>query len=510
MLQIKNLSIIHSKDLRPLLKDFSFTLGEGDKAVIIGEEGNGKSTLLKLIYQDELISGYAEYTGEVIKNGLRLGYLAQELTPGQKRRTILEYCADIPAFYDQTPKELSHIALQLGMKTEMFYSDQIVGTLSGGEKVKLQLAGLLIEQPHILLLDEPSNDLDIETLEWLEHFINTCGKPVLFVSHDETLIENTANVIIHIEQVRRKTLPRYTVARMPYRQYVEERLSKLSHQEQAARKEHSEYNKQQEKFRQIQAKVEHQLNTISRGDPHGGQLLKKKMKAVTSMGKRFEREHADMTQMPDVEDSIMIKFDETIRVPNGKTVLDFRLDQLITGQRVLAENIQLTVAGPEKLCIIGANGAGKTTLLRIIAEKLLARKDIEAAYMPQNYEDLLDLSVSPVTFLSKVGDKDEITKIRTFLGSLQYTADEMDHTICELSGGQKAKLLFLKMIFAGSNVLILDEPTRNFSPLSGPVIRDVLRAYGGAIISVSHDRKYISEVCDKVYTLTENGLTLEA
>jgi len=508
MLQIKNLTITHSKDLRTILKDFSFTLNQGDKAVIIGEEGNGKSTLLKLIYDENLVNDYVEFTGEIIKNSIRFGYLSQELSENQKAQSVLEFCSEVPEFYGLTPKELSEIAFQLGLNTETFYSDQIVGTLSGGEKVKLQFARILMTQPNVLLLDEPSNDIDISTLEWLENFINSCELPVMFVSHDETLIEKTANVIIHIEQVRRKTLSRYTIEKMPYRQYVDERLSRLSHQEQAARKEKSEYEKQQEKFLQIQSKVEHQQNTITRGDPHGGQLLKKKMKAVKSMGRRFEKEHENRTQLPDVEESIMVKFGEDIHIPNGKTVLDFELDKLCIENRILSQNIKLQVAGPEKICMIGKNGVGKTTLLKLIADSLLARGDLRAAYMPQNYEDLLDFSLTPVEFLTVSGHKDEITKIRTFLGSIKYTEDEMNHEIHQMSGGQKAKLLFLKMILDGCNVLILDEPTRNFSPLSNPVIRNVLNSYKGAIISVSHDRKYISEVCNKVYRLTDAGLVM--
>ncbi|MBR4795025.1 MAG: ABC-F family ATP-binding cassette domain-containing protein, partial [Lachnospiraceae bacterium] len=166
----------------------------------------------------------------------------------------------------------------------------------------------------------------------------------------------------------------------------------------------------------------------------------------------------------------------------------------------------LRVRGPEKICIIGNNGAGKTTLLRKMADELLTRKDIKAEYMPQNYEDMLDLDITPVEFLDSTGDKEIRTRIRTYLGSLKYTADEMEHPIRELSGGQKAKVLLLKMSMSGANVLILDEPTRNFSPLSGPVIRKMIAAFPGAVISISHDRKYIEEVCEKTYTLTENGL----
>ena len=155
---------------------------------------------------------------------------------------------------------------------------------------------------------------------------------------------------------------------------------------------------------------------------------------------------------------------------------------------------------------MGANGVGKTTLLHKIREELISRKDICIEYMPQNYEELLNLNMTPVEFLDQSGDKQEQTKIRTYLGALKYTIDEMNHPIAELSGGQKAKILLLKMSLSEANVLILDEPTRNFSPLSGLVIRKILADYSGAIISISHDRKYIEDVCDKVYRLTEKGL----
>jgi ATPase subunit of ABC transporter with duplicated ATPase domains len=129
--------------------------------------------------------------------------------------------------------------------------------------------------------------------------------------------------------------------------------------------------------------------------------------------------------------------------------------------------------------------------------------------MPQNYEEMLDFDMTPVDFLDQSGDNEERTRIRTYLGSLKYTYNEMDHPIRDLSGGQKAKVLLLKMSLSGANVLILDEPTRNFSPLSGPVIRKMLREFPGTIISISHDRKYIDEVCDKVYELNSKGLNIK-
>jgi len=506
MLQIKNLTITHLKDLRMIIKDFSLILNEGDKAAIIGEEGNGKSTLLKLIYDEKLVQGYVEYTGEIIKNNSIIGYLAQELAYEQKLKSIYECFMETPYFSNVTPKELSRIAKQLGVDVELFFSNQQIQQLSGGEKVKLQFAKILMEQPDILLLDEPSNDIDIETLIWLERFINNCSTPILYVSHDETFFANTANVIVHLEQVKRKTVPQSTVIRMGYDEYVRTRLSRLEHQDQIARNERKEYTKQQEKFQQIQQKVEYQQNTITRQDPAGGRLLKKKMHAVKSMERRFEKEYENFTEFTDTEDTIFIKFGEEVEMPNSKKVIEFSKETLSIGKRILSKDIRLIVTGPERICIVGKNGAGKTTLIKEIANELLRRNDIKAAYMPQNYEELLDFDKTPVEFLTQSGDKNENIRICTYLGSMKYTADEMNHTISELSGGQKAKLLFLKMSLDGCNVLILDEPTRNLSPLSNPAIRRVLQSYSGAIISISHDRKYMEEVCTKVYSLNENGL----
>ena len=255
--------------------------------------------------------------------------------------------------------------------------------------------------------------------------------------------------------------------------------------------------------------MESDLRSVSRQDPHSGYLLKKKMRTVKAMEKRYERESQEMTERPETEEAIYFRLGEGVRMPAGKTVLEYGPAALKApgDGRELAKSVFLRVRGGQKVCIIGKNGAGKTTLIRRIAEELLARSDVRAAYMPQNYEELLELEQTPVDYLDRTGEKEERTRIRTYLGSLKFTADEMDHPIRELSGGQKAKVLLLKMSLSGADVLILDEPTRNFSPLSGPVIRRMLREYGGAIVSVSHDRKYIEEVCDAVYRLTPEGLT---
>lgn len=506
MLQIKNLNIFHKKDLRPLAADLSFTLNDGDKAAIIGEEGNGKSTLLKLLYNPALVEDYAEYEGEIVKNHVVCGYLPQELAREDRQKTIYEFLSEEPSFLETDYRELASLAAKLGLTADMLYSDTRMEHLSGGEKIKIQLIRILSIHPNLFLLDEPSNDIDIDTLEWLEDFINNCTFAVLYISHDETLLEQTANMILHMEQLKRKTESHCSVFRTGYREYVKIRKEGFDRQERLAQEEKAAYEKQMEKYRRIYEKVEYQQDIISRQNPGGARLLKKKMHSVKAMGRRFERQAENMTQRPETEEAIFFRFAQGEGIPSGKWVIDYELPLLTAGEKELAHNIRLQIRGPEKVCIIGKNGVGKTTFLRLIAQQLLERTDIRAAYMPQNYEELLALDSTPVEYLSQTWDKEENTRIRTYLGSMKYTIQEMDHTIRDLSGGQKAKLLLLKMSMEHRNVLILDEPTRNFSPLSGPVIRQLLRNFPGAVISVSHDRKYISEVCDRVLELCEEGL----
>lgn len=507
MFQVKNLTVIHKKDLTTLVEDLSFTLNPGDRAALIGEEGNGKSTVLKLLYDPALVEPYAEWTGEVVDGGARKGYLAQELTRSELEMPVWQFCQSAPAFGDADPKALDRAARQVGLDAALFWDDRALSTLSGGERVKLRLALLLLEEPDLLLLDEPSNDLDLATLEWLEDFLLAQRVPVLYISHDETLLSRTANVVIHLERLRRRTLPRCTVARTGYEQYVSERAAGFARQEQQARKEREEYDGKMETFRRIHDSVEHQLTTVSRQNPGKGRLLKKKMHTVLAMGRRFEREKENMTALPEWEEAILTAFDEgKSAFPAGKTVLRLELPELRAGERVLARNVRLWADGPEHIGIVGPNGAGKSTLLKRVADELLPRTDLQAAYMPQDYGDSLLGERTPIEILAPSGRRDDITRARTLLGSMKYKAEEMEHPAAGLSGGQRAKLLFLAMVLEGANVLLLDEPTRNFSPLSAPVIRSVLSEFPGCIISVSHDRLYLEEVCDRVLELGPEGL----
>ena len=483
MLQIRNLTITHLKDLKELVKDLSLTVNQGDKVAIIGEEGNGKSTLLKLLLDERLVSSYVSYSGQIDKSYTAAVYLPQQLPSEDAQLTLNDYFfADFETELDYA--KLYRYAGELNFDSQRFASQQQLSSLSGGEKLKVQLIKKLASDWDILFLDEPSNDLDLETLTWLENFISHSQRTVLFVSHDEHFLAQAATKIVHLERIKKKQEARTSVKSLDYENYRQQRQESFEKQGQLARKEREEHAKTMEKHRRVKQSVEHTLRNTH--DATAGRLVAKKMKNVLSQGKRFEKAGAEMTEIPTQEEAISLHFSDIEALPLTKRILKFY--------------------GQEKIGLIGANGVGKSTLLKEIWKILRERTDMQVGYMPQHYGDLLADESSPLDFLAPSSDKDQEEKILTHLASLQFTRDEARHPIGQLSGGQKAKLLLLKLVLDRPNVLLLDEPTRNFSPTSQPQIRQLLATYPGAIIAVSHDRIFLKEVCQKIYKLTETGL----
>ncbi len=496
MIEIHNLTIKTTKDSRTLIQDLHLSIQKGDKIAIIGEEGNGKSTLLKFIYDEQLIAEYCAVEGTVIKNNFTLGFLSQELTAEEKQLIVTDLFKE-----NSWSQELLKAMDDFGIAS--FVSDKRMGVLSGGERFKYRFLSLLAMNPDVLLLDEPTNDLDIRTIEWLEGFIQQTTIPVIFISHDETFIGNTANAIIHMKLTKRKQLPRYTFSREPYETYLYNRENNWSKQQQLAKKQASNHKKQMNKWLDVWNKAEHQHQHVSRLDPR----LQKKIKSLKNQKKRMDKATEAFQDVPHVEEASEFRFDASVQVHNSKKILELSIETLQIANKQLAKNINLSISGAEKVAIIGENGVGKTTLLKKIMHELVERSSLKIGYMPQNFEELLDATQTPIEFLELTGDKEAMTTAFTRLGSMKFTNDEMQQTIGNLSGGQKAKLLLLKMILARCEILVLDEPTRNFSPLTTPVLCSALADFGGAIISISHDRRYLNEVATTIYELKSEGLT---
>ena len=497
MLNISHLTITTLKG-RVLLKDFSFTLNKGDKIALIGEEGNGKSTLLKILAGEDL-RDYVSVEGEICSRDV-IAYLPQHIRKEEEELDVLRFIAG----KDNNTGKLYRLLNEIGIDRSILDSRKMKD-LSGGERVKASLARVLYEEPDILLLDEPSNDIDLQTMIWLEDFISSASQGILFVSHDETLLRNCAEGILHLEQLKRKQEARITYSGEGYDAYFKQRLHWIDRNNRIARKQHSQFQKQLERYRQVFQKVEHRQRTISRGDPHGGQLLKKKMHSLKAQGRKLEEKEKELTGKYEPEEAIAIRFEE-VRMPPSKVILDLHLDELKVNDLLLSENIDLYMEGKDRICIIGENGTGKTTLLKKIYEELKDRDDITVGYLPQDYREGLDYLNTPINILSDgCGDK---TKARNMLGSLKFTSEEMSHPIEELSEGQKCKVLLAQLILRRCDVLLLDEPSRNLSPLSNPELRRILQEFKGAVLSVSHDRLFIDEVSTKIYELRRDGLKL--
>ena len=500
MIKINHLTITQNKDLRDLISDLNMTIQDGEKVAIIGEEGNGKSTLLRTLMGERL----ADFTikGEIQSDLQSLAYIPQHLPEELKKKSLHDYF-----FWDSTELDYSilyRLAEELHFDSDRFANNQEIGSLSGGEALKIQLIHELAKPFEILFLDEPSNDLDLETVDWLKGQIRKIRQTVIFISHDEDFLSHTTDTIVHLRLVKHRKEAETLVEHLDYDRYSEQRKAHFARQSQQAANDQRAYDKTMEKHRRVKQNVENALRATK--DSTAGRLLAKKMKNVLSQEKRYEKAAQSMTQKPLEEEQIQLFFSDIEPLAASKVLVRLEKENLSIGERVLAQELQLTVRGQEKIGIIGPNGIGKSTLLAKLQQLLSAKREISLGVMPQNYQETLQLDLSPVKFLSQTGHKEELQKIQSLLASLNFSYPEMHHQIHSLSGGQQGKLLLLNLVLRKPNFLLLDEPTRNFSPTSQPEIRKLFANYPGGLVTVSHDRRFLKEVCRSIYRLSENGL----
>lgn len=500
MIKINHLTITQNKDLRDLVADLSMTIQDGEKVAIIGEEGNGKSTLLKTLMGEAL----PDFTvrGDIQSDHQSLAYIPQKLPEELKNRTLHDYF-----FLDSIDLDYSilyRLAEELHFDSNRFASDQEIGSLSGGESLKIQLIHELAKPFEILFLDEPSNDLDLETVDWLKGQIQKIRQTVIFISHDEDFLSETADTIVHLRLVKHRKEAETLVEHLDYDSYSDQRKANFARQSQQAANDQRAYDKTMEKHQRVKQNVETALRATK--DSTAGRLLAKKMKNVLSQEKRFEKTAQYMTQKPLEEEEIQLFFSGIQPLPASKVLIQLEKENLSVDDRVLTQELHLTVRGQEKIGIIGPNGIGKSTLLAKLQQLLNDKREISLGFMPQDYHKKLELDLSPVAYLSKTGEKEELQKIQSHLASLNFSYPEMQHQIRSLSGGQQGKLLLLDLVLHKPNFLLLDEPTRNFSPTSQPQIRKLFATYPGGLVTVSHDRRFLKEVCTSIYRLTEHGL----
>ena len=500
MIQIHKLTITHNKDLRNLVSDLTMVIREGEKVAIIGEEGNGKSTLLQTLMGKQPLD--FTISGRIHSDFGPYSYIPQSLPADLKTLSLHDYF-----FSSQDNLDYSRIyrfAEELQFDSDRFASQQLIGSLSGGEALKVQLIHELSKPFEVLFLDEPSNDLDLDTVLWLKKQIQRIKETVIFISHDEDFLSQTADTIIHLRLVKHRKEAETLVEHLDYDRYSEQRKAHFARQSQQAANDQRAYDKTMEKHRRVKQNVENALRNTK--NDVAGRLLAKKMKTVLSQEKRYEKAAQSMTQKPLEEEQIQLFFSDIQPLRASKVLVQLENETLSIGERVLAQGLQLTVRGQDKIGIIGPNGVGKSTLLAKLQQLLSDKREISLGFMPQDYQETLNLDLSPVEFLSQTGHKEELQKIQSHLASLNFSYPEMHHQIRSLSGGQQGKLLLLNLVLRKPNFLLLDEPTRNFSPTSQPEIRKLFANYPGGLVTVSHDRRFLKEVCTNIYRLTEHGL----
>jgi len=501
MLKLQHLTISDNAS-KVLIDDLSFVLNKNEKIAVIGEEGNGKSTLIKAIYDPKEINGYAKIEGFIDMQFNCVGYLAQRLKDKWNACFIYEYL-----LRDEIDDEIDYnlyveyekICSDIQIDKELIYRDQRMVELSGGERVKLMLLKVLMKQPDCLLLDEPTNDIDMQTIDWLTNFINTMQCAILFISHDIDLISNCADRILHLEQRNKRNKPVWTMIEDTYEEYVENRNHTYEHEKLQLAKRKREQKKKLDHINDIKNAVNYAQDTVPRSMPFMGRLLKKKMRVVKGIESRMDSEEFSMDSY---EESIHLKMEQNTYHPS-KHLIHIKEDVWVAG-KLLIHNAVVDIYGQDKVAVIGNNGTGKSILLKRIQQEL-QNKQLEFAYMPQNYEELLNYNMSAIDFLL-ANTNALLNQVQDYLGSIHLTVLEMEKSILYLSEGQKAKVCIIYLILRKVKVLVMDEPTRNISPLSKPVLIDLLKEFQGCLIFVSHDRYLLREIKPKIYKIANKEL----
>lgn len=517
-------NIKKSYGIQDVLKDVTISINEGDKVGIIGPNGEGKSTLFKILSKN-----LAPDDGDIfVDKNKTIGYLSQHLNLNSKN-TIYEEASSVfknlidleekiktleikmNEPYDEsnaqyheklikdytTAQELySHrggytykgdiakVLKGLGFLEEDFNNS--IENLSGGQKTRVALCKLLLQSPDILLLDEPTNHLDLEAIEWLEEFLSTYKGTLLVISHDRFFLDAVTNKTF---QVINGHVNCYNA---PYTKYLELRKKDYEAQLKA-------YNLQQAEIKR-QEEIIQKFKSFNR---------EKSIKKAESREKALEK--LDRLDAPDKEKGASkISFETTVK--SGYDVLHIENLSKSFDDNKLFSNISFDLKRGEKVALIGENGRGKTTLLNIIMGKVKSDSgkavlgtNVNIGYYDQEQSDL-DYNK---TILDEVWDAFPdltTTKIRTALGSFLFTGDDVFKKIETLSGGEKCRINILKLMLSKANFLLLDEPTNHLDIPSREALEDAILNYDGSMLIVSHDRYFLNKVINKIVELKEDGM----
>ena len=523
VLSCKN--ICKSYGINTILKDITFSINEGDKVGIIGSNGEGKTTLFKILSKE-----LSQDEGEVfIDKNKSLGYLAQHLaldscnTIYDEMLSVFEdlqklenkikdlelkmnepYDEKNASYHEKIIKdygtaqdlyenrggytykgEISRVIKGLGFTEDDF--NKLISTLSGGQKTRVALCKLLLLKPDILLLDEPTNHLDLEAIEWLEEYLKTYKGTVIVISHDRFFLDSVTTSTF---QVINGHVNCYNA---PYTKSVE--LMKKDYDAKL-----KAYNLQQAEIKRQEAIIE-KFRSFNR---------EKSIKAAESREKALDK--MELVDAPDKEKSASkIKFEASVK--SGYDVLHVEKLAKSYGHKKLFSNLSFDLKRGEKIALIGENGRGKTTLFNIIMDKIKSDSgvkvlgvNVNVGYYDQEQSNLNENK----TILNEVWDDfPELTtsELRGFLGSFLFRGDDVFKEINKLSGGEKCRINLLKLMLSKSNLLLLDEPTNHLDIPSREALEESILSYDGTLIVISHDRYFLNKVINRILELQEDGVS---
>ena len=496
-----------------LFKNVNFSIDANARIGLIGPNGVGKTTLLKIMTGEEEAT-HGEFT---INKNIAVGYIAQENALGESKTiweemlsvfapliNMSQKIADLQKKMAASPQNAELLKqydqLQFDFEQQGGYTYQAdiksilngfnfpeatwhkkIGSLSGGEKTRLAFVKLLLRKPPLLLLDEPTNYLDLDTLDWLENYLKSYTGAILVVSHDQYFLDNLATQIFELQ------FGKLTVFKGNYSAYVAERQLRNRQQEEA-------YEKQQEKIKKDEEFIQKNI------------VRAKTTKRAQSRRKQLEK--MDRITPPKHKNKVRINF--TSERPSGKEVLILRNLTIGYPGKTMVHDISLQINKGDRVAVIGQNGIGKSTLLKTIMKKLKPQNGsikYGAALDVGYYDQELQLLDPTKTVIDTVWDRHKTMPerdVRSILASFLFTAKDIDKTVGQLSGGQKARLTLTVLSLEHNNFLLMDEPTNHLDLEAKEVLEKALQDFDGTLLFVSHDRYFINQLANKIVEI-KNG-----
>jgi ATP-binding cassette subfamily F protein 3 len=520
MISVENLKVEFG--VKPLFQNANFVINDHDKVALVGKNGAGKSTLLKIL------CGQKQPTEGKISNssGMTIGYLPQvmilqdDTTVMDEAKKAFSNVIKMKEKIDAMNKELtertdyeseSYIALvdkytqehdrylMLGGKNyEAEIEKVLIGLgfyrsdferptseFSGGWRMRIELAKILLSKPDCLLLDEPTNHLDIESIQWLERFLQQSTKALVLVSHDKAFINNVTNRTLEI------SCGKIIDYKVKYDEYIKLRAERREQQMRA-------YENQQKEIAEIKDFIE--------------RFRYKATKAVQVQSRIKQLEKIVPIEIDDVDRSAMhLKFPPCLRSGDYPVICDSVNKEY--GTHKVFENVTFTIKRGEKVAFVGKNGSGKSTLIKCIMNEipysgnLKIGHNVQIGYFAQNQAQLLDENLSVFETIDNVAKGDIRLKINNILGAFMFGGEASDKKVKMLSGGERSRLAMIKLLLEPVNLLILDEPTNHLDMQSKEVLKNAINEFDGTAIIVSHDRDFLDGLVSKVYEFMDGKVT---